>query len=121
MLGSDQNPYLLYGGKQRKLSKADIYPVFHQAVRDCGLYKPRVVIGNIIFGSSTTHSLRHSFAVNTLKRIQEKGKSATDSLPVLSAYMGHSEYKYTAAYLKVLDALQRTGLVEFTKTHQEKI
>lgn len=121
LLAGDQNPYLLYGGKQRRLSKGDIYPVFHQAVRDCGLYQPRQVIGNSIFGSPTTHSLRHSFAVNTLKRIQEKGKSAADSLPVLAAYMGHTEYKYTAVYLKVLDAPQRKGLVNFTISHQEKI
>jgi site-specific recombinase XerD len=120
-LQDDQNPYLLYGGKQRALSKDDIYPVFRQAVRDCGLYQKRMIIGNCIFGSPTTHSLRHSFAINTLKRIKEKGKSPQAALPVLAAYMGHCEYKYTAVYLKVLDAQKRKGLVEFSMSHQGKI
>jgi hypothetical protein len=38
---------------------------------------------------------------------------------VLAAYLGHSEYKHTAKYLKVLDAEHRHHLVNFinTQTH----
>ena len=53
---------------------------------------------------TTCHSLRHSFAVNTLKRIKLRGESPQQALPVLAAYLGHSEYKHTAKYLKLLDA-----------------
>jgi len=112
-----QNTYLLYGDKEKGLSKDGIYRVFHQAVRACGLDQTKRVIGNVIFGSPTTHSLRHSFAINTLNSIKERGKSPQDALPVLAAYMGHCKYQYTAIYLKVLDAQQRQGLVNFTISH----
>lgn len=117
LVHNDKNPYLLYGDKEKGLSKDGIYRVFHQAVRACGLDQTKRVIGNVIFGSPTTHSLRHSFAINTLKRIKERGKSPQDALPVLAAYMGHCKYQYTAIYLKVLDAQQRQGLVNFTISH----
>lgn len=116
----EHNPYLLSGEKQTGVSKNHIYKVFHQAVKDCGLWQPRRVIGHCIFGSPIPHSLRHSFAVNTLKRIKEQGKSPQAALPVLATYMGHSNYHYTAVYLKVLDAQQRKGLIDFRRSHQGK-
>jgi len=39
------------------------------------------------------------------------------ALPVLAAYMGHCKYQYTGAYLKVLSANQRQGLVDFARAH----
>ena len=67
----------------------------------------------IRFGNPTVHSLRHSFAVNTLKNASERGKNPENVLPVLSAYMGHTEYKYTTLYLKVIDAEHRNAWVDF--------
>jgi site-specific recombinase XerD len=61
-------------------------------------------MGNMTFGSPVPHSLRHSFAINTLNRIKARGISPRQALPVLAAYMGHRKYQYTAAYLKVKDA-----------------
>ena len=55
-------------------------------------------------------------AVNTLARIRSQGKSAQHALPVLAAYLGHSEYKHTVKYLKLLDAQHRYQLVNFIKT-----
>jgi hypothetical protein len=63
--------------------------------------------------------LRHSFAVNTLKSVKKRGRSAQNALPVLAAYMGHSEYKHTIKYLKFLDAYQRLGLVNFVRTQPD--
>lgn len=121
LVHDDHNPHLLYGGKQKRLSVYTIYSVFKQAVRDCGLYQPRRMIGTTIFGSPTPHSLRHSFAINTLKRIKDNGKSPQAALPVLAAYMGHRNYQYTAVYLKVLDAHQRKGLLDSAISHQGEI
>ena len=42
-------------------------------------------------------------------------------LPVLSVYMGHRKYRYTAVYLKFLDAEQRSNLVDFSVRRQEEI
>jgi integrase len=112
----DQNPYLLAGRNQRALTDDKIRSVFHQAVRDMGLNRPKQFIGNITFGSPTPHSLRHSFAINTLKQLKERGKSPQHALPVLAAYMGHLKYQHTGAYLKVSDAKHLAGLIEFVKS-----
>lgn len=112
----DQNPYLLAGREQRALTDNKIRLVFHQAVRDMGLNRPKQFIGDITFGSPTPHSLRHSFAINTLKRIRERRGSRQHALPVLAAYMGHLKYQHTGAYLKVSDAKHLAGLIEFVKS-----
>ncbi len=64
--------------------------------------------------------LRHSFAVNTLKAVRMRGGSAQNALPVLAAYMGHSDYKYTIKYLKVVDAGHRDALVDFSVFKSKK-
>jgi len=116
LLIQDQNPYLLATGADKKITRTQLYPVFNKAVKDIGLVQKRQTIANTTFGRPTPHSLRHSFAVNTLKRIKEQGKSAQNALPILSAYMGHRYYTDTAVYLKVVDANQRLQLVNFAKT-----
>jgi site-specific recombinase XerD len=114
--GTDANAYLLAMSKEKPFYDQFIRRRFHQAVGDIGLKCRRQTIGNTNIGAPTPHSLRHSFAVNTLKRIKEKGKSAQHALPVLAAYLGHSEYKHTAKYLKLMDAQHRYQLVHFIKT-----
>ena len=115
-----ENPYLLPGFK-KDLRNQQIYSVFHRAVQDIGIQAPRKILGNMVFGHPTPHSLRHSFAVNTLKAARERGQDPQKVLPVLSAYMGHSKYRYTALYLKVLDAARRQGFVDFAISHLEEI
>jgi integrase len=120
LLGDGVNQYLLANYTGRGLNDNRVRLVFHRAISDIGLDQPRQVIGNLNISSPTPHSVRHSFAVNTLKRVKERGKSAQNALPVLAAYMGHSEYKHTIKYLKVIDAQQRLGLVNFIRTHPDQ-
>ena len=112
---------LLTGMNQKGLSTKNIYPVFHQAVKAIGLDQKKRIIANTTFAAPTPHSLRHSFAVNSLKGIMERGGSGQNALPILSIYMGHCKYRYTALYLKVIDAQQRSGLVDFNIAHQEEL
>jgi integrase len=121
LLAEDPNPHLLLGVSQNKLNDNSVRRVFHQLVRDIGLNHPRRIIGKMIFASPTPHSLRHSFAVNTLKSIKERGDCPQHALPVLAAYMGHRIYHYTAKYLKFIDAEQRQGLLDFTVSQKEVI
>ena len=114
--GADDNSYLLAATKEKPFYDEFIRRRFHQAAHDIGLKCRRQTIGNTNIAAPTPHSLRHSFAVNTLKRIKEKGKSPQHALPVLAAYLGHSEYKHTVKYLKLLDAEHRYQLVNFIKT-----
>ena len=104
MLASRQNSFLFAGTKQKGISDNRVRCVFRQAVKDIGLDQPRQVIGNTNFSAPTVHSLRHAFAVNTLKAVQARGRPPQNALPVLATYMGHCEYKYTVKYLKMIDA-----------------
>jgi integrase/recombinase XerD len=117
----DQTQYLLPGQNGHTLSTQRIYKVFGRAVKDIGIDQPRRTIANTTFGNPTPHSLRHSFAINTMKRIKQQGKSPQNALPILTVYLGHSKYRYTAVYLKVIDAEHRQGLVDFAISRQEEI
>jgi integrase/recombinase XerD len=117
----DQNPYLLAGRRHWPLKDYHIRAVFHRAVEDIALKRPKQTIGNITYGAPLPHSLRHSFAINTLSRTTVRGISAQQVLPVLATYMGHRKYQYTAAYLKVKNARDVAGLIEFTKSQLQVI
>jgi integrase len=113
LIPDDYNPSLLVAHPNKGLSAHQVSRAFHRAVKDIGLAHSRKTIANTTFGAPTAHSLRHSFAINTLNRIRAQGKSVQNALPTLAAYLGHSEYKHTLVYLKVLDAKQRQRLVHF--------
>jgi site-specific recombinase XerD len=114
LMTKDENPYLFVRNKQKGLNDPRLRFIFHRAVHDIGIDHPRKVIGHMIFASPTPHSLRHSFAVNTLKCVKQRGSCPQHALPILAAYMGHRDYKYTAKYLKFIDAEQRQGLFDFS-------
>jgi integrase len=120
LLGNVVNNYLLANYAARGLNDNRVRTVFHRAVSDIGLAQTRQIVGNVNISSPTPHSMRHSFAVNTLKSVKKRGGSAQNALPVLAAYMGHSEYKHTIKYLKFIDAQQRLGLVSFIDTHPDQ-
>ena len=120
-IGEDQNTLLLVRNLQKGLNDTSLRYVFHRAVKDIGIDRPRQVIGHMIFASPTPHSLRHSFAVNTLKRIKERGDCPQHALPVVATYMGHHIYQYTAKYLKFIDAEQRQSLFDFARSKMENI
>ncbi len=118
---NNENPFLFPGRGCKSILNNRIYPVFHQAVRDVGLNQSRRVIDNMCFGAPIPHSLRHSFAVNTLKKIKARGESPQQALPILSAYMGHRKCRYTAVYLKIIDAKHRQHLVDFSISKQKDL
>ena len=120
LLNNVVNNHLLANYAARGLNDNRVRLVFHRAVSHIGLEQPRQIIGNVNISSPTPHSLRHSFAVNTLNGVKKRGGSAQNALPVLAAYMGHSEYKHTIKYLKFIDAQQRLGLVNFIGTHRHQ-
>ena len=109
----NQNPYLLVRDQDKGLYKQQVRNYFYQAIKEIGLTQAKQIIGNTNISGTTPHSLRHSFAVNTLRRIKERGGSPQNGLPVLAVYMGHKKYTYTIYYLKLIDADQHRNLVDF--------
>jgi len=122
LFGADnQSPYLLASKKQRGFHENQVRYVFHRAVDAIGIREQRQIIGDMTFGKPVPHSLRHSFAINTLTQIRARGQNPQHALPVLAAYMGHRKYQYTGAYLKVNHARDRSGLIEFAKSQLDVI
>ena len=121
LAAENQSPYLLASKKQRGLHENQVRYVFHRAVDAIGIRQKRQIIGDMTFGKPVPHSLRHSFAINTLTQIKARGQNPQHALPVLAAYMGHRKYQYTGAYLKVNHARDRTGLIEFAKSQLDVI
>jgi site-specific recombinase XerD len=113
-LSADDHTLLLIKGNGKGLVRHYMDRKFNKVISIINLDQPRKIIGATNFSNPTRHSLRHSFAVNTLKRIKQQGKSPQNALPVLAAYMGHSEYKYTTKYLRVLDAEHRRQMLDFS-------
>jgi integrase len=111
----------LAGRNGQPLKAQRVRTIFHRAVEAIGLKQSKRIMGNMTFGSPVPHSLRHSYAINTLNRIKARGISPQQALPVLSAYMGHRKYQYTAAYLKVKDADDLAGLIDFTKSQLDVV
>jgi integrase len=107
----DDSHFLLVKENGEKLVRMFINRRFKKALTYINLDQPRKIIGTTNFSKPSHHSLRHSFAVNTLKRIKHQGKSCQNALPVLASYMGHSKYKYTIYYLKVSNSECRTCTV----------
>jgi integrase len=120
-LYEEDNPLLLANKYQNGFSWMSLNRRFKRAIKLIHFDYPRKIIGSTNFCAPTHHSLRHSFAVNTLKRIKQQGKSPQNALPVLAVYMGHSEYKYTTKYLKVLDAEHRRQMLDFSMSMNEAI
>jgi integrase/recombinase XerD len=120
ILPHDDSPFLLIRTDQKPLADQQIRFQFHKAINEAGLEQPRRVIGNVNFLQPTPHSLRHSFAVYTLLKIRERRGDPQHALPILAAYMGHSEYKYTSVYLRVTDAMSRKNLVDFSLWQEKK-
>jgi len=120
LLPNDQNPYLLAAKDHKPFIDQQIRFFFHNALKAIGLDQARQIIGNLNVRQPTPHALRHSFAVNTLIKIKERGGSPHNALPVLAAYMGHSEYKHTSVYLRVADAISRNRLVDFALWQRKK-
>ncbi len=116
----DSNSYLFMGENKKCFSQSTMNAFFHPAVKDIGIEHIRKTIGDVTFGPPTVHCLRHSFAINSLMAIRDRGEDVQRALPVLAAYMGHRKYQYTSTYLKVLDGNMRQGLIDFARSQERK-
>jgi site-specific recombinase XerD len=105
--------YLFTISPQGIIKNHTIYKTFQNALQDLKIDPLRYQAGNITFGQPIPHSFRHSFALNTLRFACQKGRNPENVLPILAAYMGHSDYSYTMKYLKVLDSEHRNNWVDF--------
>ncbi len=62
------------------------------------------------------HDLRHSFAVNVLKRWYERGEDVQAKLPLLSIYMGHVSIASTCHYLPFVEGISSEAGARFEQS-----
>ena len=100
--GAQPSEYLIvscFGSRYRRKS-LDI--AFAKKMKELGLYRDTYIRGNTIFGSPRPHSLRHAFAVRTIRRWKSQGLPIDQIADTLATYMGHSQFTSTQVYLKAL-------------------
>ncbi len=78
---------------------------FSLLCKQAGVYRRKVTKGNTVYGGTTTHALRHTFAVHRLIKWYEEGADVNAKLPLLATYMGHTCYRNTQRYLTVLPTI----------------
>lgn len=95
--------YLFKPFKLEKYSRKTLGHFFNKKMNEMDLYFYNYVKGNVVFLSPSLHSLRHSFAVNTVQRWYRANLPVNSITDTLATYMGHYCYSYTQAYLKKLN------------------
>lgn len=80
----------LFSSKDKKYSYSKVRYNFDKVLSDMNI-KARI------------HDFRHTFAINSLNQMIEKGYDIYTSLPLLSKYMGHKSILSTEYYLRFIE------------------
>jgi len=104
---NDNHP-IFYYRQNIPLTSGSVYGRFRLTLQESGIpYE-----GNL--RGPRLHDFRHTFAVTTMNRLCDEGNDMYVSLPVLSAYLGHTDIKTTERYIrlteerlsKIIDSIQ---------------
>jgi len=88
---------IFYYRKGLLLTSCSIYKRFRLVLQESGIpYEGRL-------RGPRVHDFRHTFAVVTMNRLSDAGNDLYVSLPILSAYLGHSGIKSTERYIRLTE------------------
>ena len=94
--GSDADTFFLKGTSGgRPIHRATVYENFRTFLWGAGISHGGKGLGPRV------HDLRHTFAVHCLRRWVEEGKDLESYLPILKTYLGHTNFRETAYYLRL--------------------
>jgi len=62
------------------------------------------------------HDLRHSFAINALRRWYQAGEDVQAKLPLLSTFMGHASIAATSYYLPFIEGIRSEASARFQQS-----
>lgn len=91
------NKFLFVTDKNSQYYKHKLYTEFHKVLKEEKI--PVRYDGK----RQRIHDLRHTFAVNSLKQMIDKGFDLYTSLPILSVYLGHKNITETEYYLRLIE------------------
>ncbi|GAA1140962.1 tyrosine-type recombinase/integrase [Ornithinicoccus hortensis] len=93
LLPAEDCPALLISSTGRRLARSTLYPTFSTILTEAGIEPVSTTCRPRLF------DLRHTFAVSTMLDAYRSGADPAAVLPVLSAWMGHTEPSDTYWYL----------------------
>lgn len=111
--GASLDDPLFTNARERAYDSAHLANGFCRDLVRADLHRPARVAGNVRYGASRLHSLRHSFAVLRLLAWYREGADVQAKLPLLSTYLGHSRIEHTQAYLTITAELLRQAQHRF--------
>jgi len=91
-----------YSSRRDALTPSPVWATWVRLCRHAGVLDPR---GK----PPRPHDLRHSFAVEALRRGYRAGREPQAVLPRLARYMGHASAQFTHYYLKFTEPLRRAA------------
>ncbi|MBP3200200.1 MAG: tyrosine-type recombinase/integrase [Lachnospiraceae bacterium] len=95
MLNVSSSDYIFYFVKGTKLTRDDIYRRFKMALKSAQIhYKGKL-------NGPRVHDFRHTFSVKSMDCMVDSGVDIYVSLPILSAYLGHTNVKSTEKYIRM--------------------
>ncbi len=108
--GNMENPFFFPSPFGGHYSESTVYMLFRDVLR-------QAKISHLGRGKGPRiHDLRHTFAVNCLKKWVLSGRDLNNALPYLSAYLGHEDMRGSQRYLRLTADLypELTSKVENT-------
>ena len=88
--------FIFLNNKHKRYSRTLLHDMLKKVLKQANI--PKTYQGK----SQRIHDFRHTFAVNALRQMQEKGFDLYTSLNVLSTYLGHKGIIETEYYLRLL-------------------
>ena len=100
--GAPRDAPLFLNFRRRRFIRVKFSDYFRKMCTAIGIYRRKETRGMTVHGGTTPHALRHTFAVHRLLKWYEEKADVNAKLPLLATYMGHSDYRDTQKYLRVL-------------------
>lgn len=110
----NEDEYFFQSPRGSKYDKGTVYHFFRKVLWQCGISH-----GGRSNGGPRLHDLRHTFCIHSLYQFVKNGVDHKAALPILSAYMGHSNIAETAKYLRLTPEAfpEMTRLLESSYGH----
>jgi len=89
--------HIFFSAVKRSTAKQMVYDYYHNLLKVSKI--PIRYDGK----RQRIHDLRHTFAINALKQMEDKGFDLYTSLPILSVYLGHKTITETEYYLRLVE------------------
>jgi len=100
----------------RKFSRNVLTSTFPRYAAQARITQEKRTHPGVVFGTPRLHSLRHAFAVHRLLKWYRDGVEDINSkLPLLSTFMGHSNFTYTQVYLNITEEILKLASEKFEK------